>query len=365
MSVNTYNHFLSSPLKNISTSQNGTCFSVVLKNKVVFFSIKPFRLLHTIKDEGGFKFVEMYWNSNLVGIVGREKERKFKFNSDTLSLYDLSNGSIVAEIKFKKGIRNFKFSLGRIAVCLRDKTHLFHFEIGEKKEIKLRQIFDACNSEGILACSQKESKEHNVKWVVAFPGEKEDVSVVIEKKNGKFKLFHFRSHNSRLSCLSLNDDGSLLATASTTGTLIRVYKTLISENQRIFHKKSQLLQILRRGTDNSIIYSISFRNDSKFLCVTSDKQSIHFFSTIQDKKEKSRNKLNFRGLGSTEVSFAKYKLKFEGLTKFPPSVSYFYANNLVVVLNTHGKLIFLDFDENSGIVELKGYRNFVSLRSKN
>lgn len=52
------------------------------------------------------------------------------------------------------------------------------------------------------------------------------------------------AHESTISALVLNCDGSFLATASEKGTLIRVYDTTNGE----------LLQEFRRGTDQAIIY---------------------------------------------------------------------------------------------------------------
>lgn len=76
------------------------------------------------------------------------------------------------------------------------------------------------------------------------------------------------AHTGRLSCLSLNQDGSRCATTSDKGTLIRVYNTVTGS----------LLHELRRGVDRAEIYSIAFNNDSTRLCVSSDKGTIHIFN---------------------------------------------------------------------------------------
>ena len=51
------------------------------------------------------------------------------------------------------------------------------------------------------------------------------------------------------------------------GTLIRVFDT----------QNSQLLQELRRGADRAEIYSLSFNNSSRYVCVSSDKGTLHIF----------------------------------------------------------------------------------------
>jgi len=76
------------------------------------------------------------------------------------------------------------------------------------------------------------------------------------------------AHTGRLSCLSVNSDGSKCASASEKGTLIRVFNT----------SSGKLLNELRRGVDRAEIYSIAFNQDSTRLCVSSDKGTVHIFN---------------------------------------------------------------------------------------
>ncbi|CAG8766103.1 17910_t:CDS:2, partial [Cetraspora pellucida] len=76
------------------------------------------------------------------------------------------------------------------------------------------------------------------------------------------------AHTGKLSCLSVNADGSKCASASEKGTLIRVFDT----------STGKLLNELRRGVDRAEIYSIAFNHDSTRLCVSSDKGTVHIFN---------------------------------------------------------------------------------------
>lgn len=75
------------------------------------------------------------------------------------------------------------------------------------------------------------------------------------------------AHRSPLSCIALNNEGTLLATASETGTIIRVFS---------LPKGTKLYQF-RRGTYPSTIYSMSFNLNSTLLCVSSTTDTVHIF----------------------------------------------------------------------------------------
>ena len=75
------------------------------------------------------------------------------------------------------------------------------------------------------------------------------------------------AHRAPLSCIALNNDGTLLATASETGTIIRVFS--VPDGQKLYQ--------FRRGTYPSSIFSLSFNMSSTLLCVSSNSDTIHIF----------------------------------------------------------------------------------------
>ncbi|KAJ3095911.1 WD repeat domain phosphoinositide-interacting protein 3 [Phlyctochytrium planicorne] len=76
------------------------------------------------------------------------------------------------------------------------------------------------------------------------------------------------AHNSGLSCFTVSHSGHLIATASETGTLIRVFET----------RSGRLVNELRRGLDRAEIYCIAFNMEGTRICVSSDKGTIHVFN---------------------------------------------------------------------------------------
>jgi autophagy-related protein 18 len=75
------------------------------------------------------------------------------------------------------------------------------------------------------------------------------------------------AHKSPLSHVALNNDGTLLATASDKGTIIRVFS--VPDAQKLYQ--------FRRGTYPSRIFSMSFNLVSSLLCISSATETVHIF----------------------------------------------------------------------------------------
>lgn len=97
-----------------------------------------------------------------------------------------------------------------------------------------------------------------------------------QQQSGDVLLFSTRSltvsnviqaHKSPISFLSINSTGTLLATASDKGTVIRVWSIPGAEK----------LYQFRRGTREARIYSINFNVVSTLLAVSSAHDTVHIF----------------------------------------------------------------------------------------
>lgn len=81
-----------------------------------------------------------------------------------------------------------------------------------------------------------------------------------------------QAHKSTLAALTLNSTGTLLATASDKGTVIRVFAVPNGDKVAQF----------RRGTYAARIFSIAFNPVSTLVAVTSDQETVHIFKLVQD-----------------------------------------------------------------------------------
>lgn len=142
------------------------------------------------------------------------------------------------------------------------------------------------------------------------------VLAVPDEKLGKAKVIHYGSekeiveidcHNAAIACMKLSRDGSVLATASLKGTLIRIFDT----------QTGKKLHELRRGADPANITDICMDDKKHFISCSSDKGTIHVFSTASTQEEEGQKnkKSSLGGLGgfmsyfSSTWSFSQFRVK--------------------------------------------------------
>ena len=75
---------------------------------------------------------------------------------------------------------------------------------------------------------------------------------------------------------SLFTQGSMIASASVKGTLIRIWDSV----------RRVMLVELRRGSDQATLYCINFSLRDEWLCCSSDKGTVHVFALLDYKLNK-------------------------------------------------------------------------------
>ena len=93
------------------------------------------------------------------------------------------------------------------------------------------------------------------------------------------------AHDSTLGTLELNFQGTLMASASEKGTVIRIFDT----------KRGSLIQEFQRGTESAVIFSIDFHYSNDWLSCISDSGTLHIFNLVtvtNQKKGMSPTKTN-------------------------------------------------------------------------
>ncbi|KAL8640847.1 MAG: hypothetical protein Q9228_002286 [Teloschistes exilis] len=114
-----------------------------------------------------------------------------------------------------------------------------------------------------------------------------------------------QAHRSPLSCICLNNAGTLLATASDKGTIIRVFSV----------PSAKKLYQFRRGSIPSRIYSMAFNATSTLLCVSSASDTVHIFKLCSPAPSD-------RAPSTTSSSTAKRKDSMDSTTNLRPRSSH-------------------------------------------
>lgn len=206
----------------------------------------------------GVGLVQMMGTSNYLALVGGGKSPKFATNKAVI--WDDMKGKVALEITTLTAVRGVQLTRERIVVVLQNSVRVYSFA----KPPDLLHVYEtADNLHGLCRLSDRQ---------VVFPGRTPGQVQIVELATGSVSIIP--AHSSALRALQLSPDGELLATASETGTLIRIYST----------GNCAKVAELRRGIDPASIFSLAFSPTSTMLACTSDKATLHIFDVPHPRK---------------------------------------------------------------------------------
>ena len=181
-------------------------------------------------------------------------------------IWDDAKKRFVIELTFSSPVLGIRMRKDRLFVCEKNRIHVFTFPSSPEK---LLSIDTKDNPRGLMEVSVYASSERQV---LVCPGYKvgsvQVLDLMATEPGHSATPVNIKAHENDVACIALNNQGTMLATASQKGTLIRVFDSL----------KKTLLVELRRGTDPATLYCINFSPDSDFLCASSDKGTVHIFA---------------------------------------------------------------------------------------
>eukprot|EP01133_Synstelium_polycarpum_P008665 gene8665-10171_t len=211
-------------------NQDFSCISVGTPEGFKIFNSDPYTLYYN-QSNGGVGMIEMLFSTSLVAIVGsgegESSQRRLLINN----------------IKTELAICDLNFVTAILAV-----------KMNRKRDVDP-------NPRGLCALSPSNSN------YMVYPVSQNNGNILVMDVLTLETVNLIQAHKGQISQLVLNQNGTLLATASEKGTVIRVY-LMPNANKSIS---------FRRGTYPAIIHSITFSFDSKYLCVCSDTGTIHIF----------------------------------------------------------------------------------------
>lgn len=300
----------------ISFNQDSSCFALGTEKGFCIYNTIPFKDSFIRDMKGGIGIIEMLNRSNILALVGGGNNPKYAKNK--LIIWDDHRAKVISELRFNSEVKNVKLTRQHIyVVCT---LAIYEFDFMTFKNTQTFQSPD--NHKGLFAIAVSSN-------IIAYPGNTCGSVAIYKNVNETEKI---NAHQNPLSCISLNKDGSLVATTSEKGTIIRVFSTT----------NSVCLKELRRGTENAEIYSIAFDNANKFIACTSDRKTIHVFELVDSKNvntvdndgnnvEQSNTLMkSSKGL-KTERSVFKFKVNDS------KAICSFGSDDTIVVITSDGK----------------------------
>ncbi|XP_037708123.1 WD repeat domain phosphoinositide-interacting protein 2 [Drosophila subpulchrella] len=195
------------------------------------------------------RIVERLFNSSLVVLVTAQKP-------NCLKMLHFKKKQDICNCFYPSEILCVRMNRQRLIVCLAESIH-----IHDIRDMKILHSIEniAPNEQGLCALSLNSH--------LAFP---------VCQTSGELRIFNanklrtgmtIRAHDTPLSALAFSPSGSLLATASERGTVIRVFCV----------KNGQRVQEFRRGVSCVRIASLVFSASGDFLCASSNTETVHVF----------------------------------------------------------------------------------------
>ncbi|CAH1392936.1 unnamed protein product [Nezara viridula] len=247
-------------------NQDQGCFTCCMESALRIYNVEPLtEKSHYDADViGSLAKCEMLHRSNIIAMVGGGKKSKYPDN--VVLLYDDANDIFVSEIAFPSSVKAVRLRRDKIVVATSTQINVFSFP--DKIE-RLFTLETRNNPKGLCEITPVMTAHRHF---LVYPGRKVGSVQILDLANTEAGRSSapttINAHQNEIACLSINQQGILVATASTKGTLIRVWDLA----------KRMLLVELRRGTDAATVYCINFSQDSDFLCCSSDKGTIHIFA---------------------------------------------------------------------------------------
>ncbi|GMJ11775.1 autophagy 18a, PEROXISOME UNUSUAL POSITIONING 2 [Hibiscus trionum] len=250
------------PLINqLSFNQDNTCFSAATDRGFLVFSTDPYGSAFRRYFDCGVSLLSMLFRFEIFALVGSSPSPSAAATNTKALLWDDNASLCIGELSFRSPIRSIRLRRDTIIVTLLHKIYIYNFS-----DLKLlHQLETTSNPKGLCEVSQVSGH-----MVLVCPGLQEG-TVRVENYGSK-KCKFINAHSSNITCLALTHDGRVLATASSKGTLIRVFNAL----------DGTLIQEVRRGSDRAEIYSLAFSSTAQWLAVSSDKGTVHVFSLKVD-----------------------------------------------------------------------------------
>lgn len=211
--------------------------------------------------------VAMLFKTNIFAMVTTSDEAGFdSATANKVRLWDDQKGQFVGELRSRTAVRGVVLRRDIIAMVCEYAIYVYTCD----KFRVIMHLTTNANPRGLCAIAPYGSP-----WMLCCPGQSTG-AVRVQIGQDDQSTHVFTAHQTALAALSLNSCGSLVATASENGTVVKVFKA----------SDGELLYRFRRGARPAIISCLAFRQDDAFLGVASSTSTVHVFRLSSGERRK-------------------------------------------------------------------------------
>ena len=225
-----------------------------------------------VDERTDVRLAEMLFSTSLLAVGGGPADKKLA--TKTVCVINTAKHTLIREIVLPKAVLALRMNRKRLVAVM--ETAVSVFELADLSSIKT--VETARNVGGTCALSPNPNRNY-----LALPGNDTNGQVVLYDLEDAQLICDFPAHKSPLSALTMNAEGNLLASASVSGTVIRLHELPSGTKRCTF----------RRGTYTSKILSLAFGPPGaqvSFLAALSERGTVHIFQVDparRNLKEKS------------------------------------------------------------------------------
>ena len=230
---------------------NQACLVIILLPCLTVYDSADGKLVKERSIGGGVGSVAMLNTTRYLALVGGGQRPKSAPNK--VVIWDDQQQTAAFLFTYPSHVHSVRLTKTHTAIILHNRIHLFTFAVPPRK---IGQWETAANPCGLCSLGDR---------IIAFPGRTAGQVQIVDLATRAVSIIP--AHTSPLRALALSPDGTLLATASDKGTIIRVFATANCAKMHEF----------RRGIDPATIFSVAISPSSSLLAVTSDKSTLHIF----------------------------------------------------------------------------------------
>lgn len=249
-------------------NQDATCLAVASNQGYGVFNCSPFGQSYKTK-ESAIGQVEMLFSTSLVVLVCQGEHAAA--SPRKIKIVNTKRNATICELTYPTSVLKVRMNRERLIVVLEDQIYIYNIS-----NMKLLQALKTpLNRYGIADLSSTgdasilvyPSGSPATHTLAATTKPVPSTEVTLYDCTNMAPLNVVKAHKSPLAVLKLSHDGTMLASASEKGTIVRVFAV----------PSGTLLHQFRRGTYPSRIFSIAFNSSSTLLALSSATSTVHIY----------------------------------------------------------------------------------------